>query len=408
MFRKKCILVVNLLLFLFAFILLVIPGCVSAASGPVAAPAKAKGVLKVLDPVGVLSAAEATMSPAPRLKGLSGKKVWIVVVDYGSTLMPAVAKLLPKYAPGVQVKTILIGEKGNPFFMLKPEDRPDAMIAGTGVCEATALDAANYAKQAEKLDIPAVINFNGEILYAYQEAMDKLKVPNVRAYATNLPDPARPEDPERLARMLIPQLIEGLTRPVGADRPRICFTGSEDKATATFEALRWTGGVPVVLPTEERVAALLKGTNHRPVEVVGVMAPGMRQATVEKVAIQAVMAGCTPEQMPLALALAELLCQKNVAAEIGVRRPPVLQIAVGGPAAGTIGAPGSPGADSIGKLVRLMLIHLGGVPGPALEAKRLWATLPDPGKAGESTVAFFDVDHADIWKQSTTAVDKWR
>jgi hypothetical protein len=380
-----------------------------AASGPAVAPAKAKPALRMLDPVGVLSAADATQPPAPRLKGFSGKKVWIVVVDSGSTLMPAVAKLLPQYASGIRVKTIHTAEKGNPFFMLKPEDKPDAVIAGTGVCDATALEALNYAKQAEKLDIPAVISFNAEMLFAYQEAMDKLKVPHVRPYATNLPDPARAGDPERLARLLIPQFIDGLTWSVGTDRPKICFTGTEDKAQAYFEALRWTGGVAVVLPTEERVAALLKGTSHRLAEVVGVMSPGMRQATVEKVAINAVMAGCTPEQMPLALALAELLCQKKVAEELGKRQPPVLQVFVAGPAAGTIGAPGSPGENAIGKLARLMLIHLAGVPGPALEQKLIWAVVPEQGKAGgESTVTLFDVDRAEIWKQSTTAVDKWR
>jgi len=42
------------------------------------------------------------------------------------------------------------------------------VIAGTGVCDATALEALNYAKQAEKLDIPAVISFNAEMLFAYQ------------------------------------------------------------------------------------------------------------------------------------------------------------------------------------------------------------------------------------------------
>jgi hypothetical protein len=204
-------------------------------------------------------------------------------------------------------------------------------------------------------------------------------------------------------------LIEGLTRPVGSDRPRICFTGTEDKGQAYFETLRWTGGVPVVLPTEERVTALLKGTSHRTAEVVGVMSPGMRQATVEKVAVLAVMAGCTSEQVPLALALAELLCQKKVAEELGKRQPPVLQIAVAGAAAGTIGAPGSPGENAIGKLARLMLIHLAGVPGPALEQKRIWATVIEQGRAdAESTVSLLDVDRAETWKQSTTAVDKWR
>ncbi len=395
-------------MFLLWICLWVVTSVAFAASAPVA-PGKAKAVFRVLDPVGVLSAADSTQPPAPRLKGFSGKKVWVVVVDSGSTLMPAVAKLLPQYAPGVKVMTIVSSEKGNPFFMLKPEDKPHAVIAGTGVCDASTLEALNYAKQAEKLDIPAVISFNAEMLFAYQEAMDKLKVPSVRPYATSLPDPARPGDPERLARLLIPQLIDGLTRPVGTDRPRICFTGTEDKAQAYFEGLRWTGGEPVVLPTEERVAALLKGTSQRPAEVVGVMAPGMRQATVEKVAILAVMAGCTSEQAPLALALAELLCQKKVAEELGKRQSPVLQIAVAGPAAGTIGAPGSATENAIGKLARLLLIHLAGVPGPALEQKRIWATIPEQGKAGgESTVALIDVDRAEIWKQSKTVLDKWR
>lgn len=384
----------------------VVTPAASAASGPGAAPGKSKGVVRALDPVGVLS--EAAAPPAPRLKGLSGKKVWIIVVDPGSTLMPAVVKLLPKYAPGVKVKTIA-SSQGNPFFMLNPEDKPDAVIAGTGVCEATTLESANYAKQAEKLDIPAVFSFNRDMLAFYQEAIDKLRLPSLRAYATILPDPARPGDPERLAQRLIPQFIDGLTRSVGSDRPRICFTGTEDKAQAYFETLRWTGGVPVVLPTEERVAAQLKGTSHQPAEIVGVMAPGMRQATVEKVAIQAVMAGCTPQQMPLALALAELLCQKKVGVELGQKQPPVLQIAVGGLAAKTLDAPRSPGAESISRLARLMLIHLGGLPGPVFEEKRLWPTLPEQGKTdGGSTVALFDVDHAEIWKESTTAIDRWR
>jgi hypothetical protein len=384
------------------------PECVPTAHGQTAASGKAKSEVRVLDPVGVISAAEAVVPPAPRLNGLAGKKVWVVVVDNGSTLMPAVAALLPKYTPGIRIRTILAGETGNPFFMLKPEDRPDAVIAGTGVCEDTTLNAANYAKQAEKLSIPAVISFSREIHYAYQQAMDRLQFSGVRARATDLPDPDRPGDPERIAQRLIPQLIEGLMRSVGADRPRICFTGPEDKARAYFETLRWTGGVPVILPTEERVETLLKRTSHRPAEVIGVMTPGIREATVEKVAIHAVMAGCTPEQMPLALALAEILCQKRVAEELGRRESPILQIAVGGPAAGTIGAVGSPTENSIGRLARLMLIHLGGIPGPVFERENLWATLPDQHKSGESTVSLLDAGHGGIWKEATTAVAKWR
>jgi hypothetical protein len=222
---KKCFSAFCTSVFWCIFVLLIIPGCVAAAQGQAAASGKAKSEVRVLDPVGVISAAEAVVPPAARLNGLAGKKVWVVVVDNGSTLMPAVAALLPKYAPGVRIRTILAGETGNPFFMLKPEDRPDAVIAGTGVCESTTLDSANYARQAEKLNIPAVISFSRDIHYAYQQAIEKLQFPSTRAYATELPDPARPGDPERIAQKLIPQFIEGLTRAVMADRPRICFSG---------------------------------------------------------------------------------------------------------------------------------------------------------------------------------------
>lgn len=139
------------------------------------------------------------------------------------------------------------------------------------------------------------------------------------------------------------------------------------------------------------------------------MMPGMRQVTVEKVAILAVMAGCKPEQLPLALALAELLCQKKVAEEISKHQTPILQIAVGGPAKVMIGSSGSPGADSIGRLARLMLIHLGNVPGPVFEKKPIWVTVPNQGETGgESTIALYDVGYAKIWKQSTKTIDKWR
>ena len=218
-----------------------------------------KGRSPGVDPVGVISAAEAVVPPAPRLRTLAGKKVWVVVVDNGSTLMPAVAALLPEYAPGVLVKTILTSETGNPFFMLRAEDRPDAVIAGTGVCESTTVDTVSYAKQAEKLEIPAVVSFLDRVLYAHRQAMDKLQFFGVRAFGTELPDSDRPADPERLARTLVPRFIEGLTRPLGADRSRICFTGPEAEARAYFESLGWTGGLTVVLPTEERVAAVLRG-----------------------------------------------------------------------------------------------------------------------------------------------------
>ena len=70
----------------------------------------------------------------------------------------------------------------------------------------------------------------------------------------------------------------------------------------------WTDKLPIVLPTEERVAEMLAGTSRKPDEVVGRMQPtknrGLWSYTVEKVAVNAVMAGARPEYFPVILALA--------------------------------------------------------------------------------------------------------
>jgi hypothetical protein len=389
--------------------LLIVLYVATAFAGPeitqAASAGKDKGVFKVLDPRGVISTKETAIPPAGRLKSLARKRVWVVVVDYNSTLMPAVTELLPGNAPGIRLKTIQAGDAGNPFFMLKPEDKPDAVIIGTGVCEATIPEAMNYAKQAEKMGIPVVISYFVEMYEVYRQWTVKLQFPGIRACATVLPDPARQEDPARLARKLVPQFIEGLTRPIGDDRPRIYFTGSMDKAQSLFEAAQWTGGLPVILPTEERVIAMLKATLHRPDEVIGVMMPGMRKATVEKVAVNMVMAGGRPEQFPVALAVAEAMCRPGVAEALSGRGAPFLKIAAGGSMIKVAGTMGNPDDDIIGRAMRLMLINLAGVPGMWLEKKRFVPTVFEEINSDESTAAFIGGDKD--FKDAEVSIGKW-
>src|SRR6476661_2902703 len=90
--------------------------------------------------------------------------------------------------------------------------------------------------------------------------------------------------------------------------PRLVEPDSEDNLQRQFIENGWTDGLPVVLPTEKRVAAMLAATSHKPDEIVGRMQPTeFRVAweyTVEKVAVNAVMAGAKPEYFPVILALA--------------------------------------------------------------------------------------------------------
>ena len=97
--------------------------------------------------------------------------------------------------------------------------------------------------------------------------------------------------------------------PVEFDRstPRLLEPDTEDNLHQLFLDNNWTDKLPIVLPTEERVAAMLAGTRRRPGDVVGRMrSTHFREYwefTVEKVAVNAVMAGARPEYFPVILAL---------------------------------------------------------------------------------------------------------
>lgn len=117
---------------------------------------------------------------------------------------------------------------------------------------------------------------------------------------------------------IMQEIIEALTKPLTEEekktgflertQPRLIGPDTEENLQRLFLKNGWTDGLPIVLPTQKRVAEMLKGTSHPPSKVVGKMSPGsMHEAweyTVEKVAINAVMAGAKPEYFPVILAIA--------------------------------------------------------------------------------------------------------
>src|SRR5262249_42945494 len=119
-------------------------------------------------------------------------------------------------------------------------------------------------------------------------------------------------------RPFMQEVIDGLTgelseedlKGVSFDRstPRLLAPDSEDHLQRLFVDNSWTDFLPVVLPTEERVEKMLKATRYSPDKVVGRLRPArfreFWEFTVEKVAVNAVMAGARPEYFPVILALA--------------------------------------------------------------------------------------------------------
>ncbi len=141
-----------------------------------------------------------------------------------------------------------------------------------------------------------------------------------------------------------------------------------------FLEKNWSDGLPVVTPTEPRVAHMLAGTTHDASEIVGNIPPAMEPATVRTVAIHALMAGCKPEYLPVVLGGIALMLREefNLNGVQGTMHGVAPLMIVNGPYAQKIGVHGGNGCfgpgfranASIGRAIRLMLLNLGGgIPG---------------------------------------------
>jgi len=159
----------------------------------------------------------------------------------------------------------------------------------------------------------------------------------------------------------------------------------EDEAEAMFDR-GWTDGLPVVPPTPARVLRMLAGTTREPGEVVAVVPPNMVEASVEKVAVNAVLAGCRPEYLPVVLAAVEAACtdEFNIHGLLATTYFSGPMVVVNGPVARAIGmnsgvnalGQGNRANATIGRALQLVVRNLGGgVPGGVDRA-----TLGNPGK----------------------------
>jgi len=95
----------------------------------------------------------------------------------------------------------------------------------------------------------------------------------------------------------------------------IVFGGSFDEVNRYFVEREWSDGLPIVPPTVDRVGTFLSFTDRDRDEVIGVLLPENRQATVWNVAVNAVMAGCRPEYLPVLLAIAEAMADPGYGIE---------------------------------------------------------------------------------------------
>ncbi len=187
----------------------------------------------------------------------------------------------------------------------------------------------------------------------------------------------------------LPQIIRGLTgdiaaRPSGASNlvasaPERFLFSDEDDAIEAFHARRLTDGLPFVLPTAERVQAMIAGSGRRAGDVVAVVPPRWAEATVENIAINAVMAGCRPQYMPVVIAALEAAADPafGLYSVQATTHPCAVLMLVSGPIVQELGlnfrhgafGPGFRANASIGRAMRLVLMNVGGgIPGEGDQA----------------------------------------
>jgi hypothetical protein len=258
-----------------------------------------------------------------------------------------------------------------------------------------------YVAKLEKAGIPTVIvDFEDQEQMVKREALVS-GVPQVRYIHASryLPGPADVDN-------WVVKLLDALSRPLTdkekesylwkPDEPRVLFEGTLLEAEEFYQQTRYiplpvqaplaryTDGLPIVVPTEERVQAMLKGTSHKPDELIRLQAdaevmeglgsprrkkgevvlfqPDKNTATVEQVAVNAVMAGCKPEHLPVVLAIAESGCgisTTNFPSQAVCLSGPIVKELQLNTGCGHLG-PGSTANGPIGRAYQMMAINLGG------------------------------------------------
>ena len=181
---------------------------------------------------------------------------------------------------------------------------------------------------------------------------------------------------------------------------RVELSDGEDESEAMYDR-GWTDGLPVVPPTEVRVARMLEGTTRSADEIVAVIPPDLVECTVEKVAVNAVLAGCKPEYLPVVLAAVEAACTSEFNAH-GLLATTYFSgpvVIVNGPVAKAIGmnsggnafGQGNRANATIGRALQLVIRNVGG--GRPGEVDR--ATLGNPGKY---TFCFAEDEDGSPWE----------
>jgi hypothetical protein len=182
---------------------------------------------------------------------------------------------------------------------------------------------------------------------------------------------------QNVENVLFGRIVDHLTKPrdggsgtapvVSRAANEIIYEGSFEDVNEYFRSQGWTDELPIIPPTRERVEAFLKHTDRAPNESIAVLPQANLEATPWNIAANAVMAGCSPECMPLLIALVEAIADNTYnLANIGTTWGVFPFLLVNGPAIKKMGLENggqliSKGANpAIGRALGLIIKNIAG------------------------------------------------
>jgi len=298
--------------------------------------------------------------------------------------MPLVAVVKRDCETCCLVEPVLGQIRAKTQLTLYSQDDPSFPESLGGANDDTALDES-WKLRIET--VPTLIRFEGDREVARIVGWDRAeweKVAQLPGLGADLPafrpgcgsKTQDPGMPERLA--LRHGDLKLASRRIEVADPEDAFEIAYDRG--------WSDGLPVVPPTPLRVAQMLSGTTRRPDEVIGLIPPNLAECTVEKVAVNAVMAGCRPEYFPVVLAVIEtalmpqfsmhgLLATLWFSGPVVIINGPIAR-RIGMNSAGNVLGQGNRANATIGRALQLVIRNVGG--GRPQEIDR--AVFGNPGK----------------------------
>ncbi len=353
------------------------------AAACIAAPAKAQApAYAALDPRGSFPAVE-RVPLAARLPSLAGKRIYIVMSWPRGSGMDQVAKdiaasLETRHRVGkavVKNRNTLYSDD-DPALWKEMQQEADGYLYIGAASSSTTSYVFKWSTHLEKIGIPGGAAYF-EQLASVRETTQAREGAQVRgvvfSYPTDTMEKARYANAIEQTIATLTTALTPAERATGTitppPHPEFAARGTLAEIQRVFQEKGFTDGLPVIPPTREAVAAMLKGTSHLPGEVVAkAFMPEGLGVTVRQVAINAVMAGCLPEQMPVLLATIEAYQKYNLNSMLRSTNSFAFMQVVNGPIAKALKmnsgvnavGPGNQANAAMGRALRLFITNLGG------------------------------------------------